>query len=257
MIMYRILSLFDMVERMISDIVKARVETLEQEKIIRYADFSELDKEKQAVAKALSNLFKKGVLRRVSKGMYYKPSYSRFGELPLEDTTIINKYLEVSKKNISYLSGMTIYRGWGLTTQVSKEYLIMNDTRTGSIDINNMTIRFVKTPVSEKINDKDIKLLQILDAFSDIKVIPDCTTTFACKRLTSLIDVLPDENKEKLVDLSRYYQPMVRAVLGCILEKLNKIKLSSSLKNTLNPLTSFSLGISEEFLPNKAKWKIV
>ena len=98
-----------MVERMISDIVKARVETLEQEKIIRYTDFSELDKEKQAVAKALSNLFKKGVLRRVSKGMYYKPSYSRFGELPLEDTTIINKYLEVSKKNISYLSGMTIY----------------------------------------------------------------------------------------------------------------------------------------------------
>lgn len=246
-----------MVELMISDIVKTRVEEFEPEKIIRYADFSELEKDKQAVAKALSNLFKKGILRRVSKGMYYKPSYSKFGELPLEDTTIINKYLELTKKKFSYISGITIYRGWGLTTQLSKEYLIMNDTRTGAISINNMIIRFMKSPVSEKVNDNDIKLLQLLDAFSDIKIIPDCTTTYAAKRLTSLIEILPNESKQRLVNLSLYYQPMVRAVLGCILEKLNEINLSINLKNTLNSLTSFSLGISEEFLPNKAKWKIL
>lgn len=246
-----------MVELMISDVVKTKVEKLESQKIITYADFSEMDKEKQAVAKALSNLFKQGVLRRVSKGMYYKPSYSRFGELPIEDITILNKYLELTKKNISYISGLNIYRGWGLTTQVSKEYIIMNDTKIGSISVNNMIIRFIKTPVLEQISTSDIKLLQILDAFSDIKLIPDCSTTFASKMISSIIVLLPPVYKQRLVELAFYYQPMVRALLGSILEKIGEFNLSSSLKKSLNPLTSFNLGISEEFLPNKSQWKIL
>lgn len=239
---------------MIADAVREKIETIEPTSIFSYSDFSYLEKDKLAVAKALSNLFKKGILKRISKGMYYKPSYSRFGELSPTDTDIINKFLELTKKNIAYLSGTNIYRKMGLTTQLSKEYVIVNDTKQGIIEIQNITIRFMKTPVLETV--KDISYLQLLDAIADIKNISGTTPSKACEIILSKIKAMTFKERKELVKLGLYYKPMTRALLGAIVDLFKEKELSLSLKNTLNPLTSFQIGISEKVLPNKSQWHI-
>ena len=242
---------------MIADKVRDQVKNLETSKLLVYTDFSYPENDKQAIAKELSNLFKKGILRRVSKGMYYKPSFSRLGEVPLSDNEIIHKCLEISKKNIAYLSGTNVYRSMGFTTQLSKEYVIMNDTKQGFNEIQNIYISFVKSPVLEKINETDIKILQIIDAISDIKNIPACTPSNACTILVSLLKNLTVQEKERLSILVQYYKPMVRSIVGAIFQINGEENLSLIMKKNINSLTFFHIGISEQVLPNKSQWHII
>jgi hypothetical protein len=49
----------------------------------------------------------------------------------------------------------------------------------------------------------------------------------------------------------------VRALLGAILEKLGKNQFINQLKEKLNPLTKYKLGISSEKLDTALNWNIV
>lgn len=242
---------------MIMEEVRKQIESVEPMKIISYADFSELSEQKITVAKELSNLFKKGILRRISKGMYYKPAYSRFGELPPADTDILMKYLELSTDKIGYISGTNVYRGMGLTTQLSKEFVIVNDTRQGAVNIQNIRIKFIKTPVktNEELNESDFYLLCILDALLDIKSIPSCTPSRAVTMISNLVAVLSEEKKQRLYTFSLSYRPMVKALLGLIFERIGEKRLSSQLKSTLNPLTKFQVGLNSSLSGNQ--WNIL
>lgn len=240
---------------MIAEKVQKRVNALKPLELFSYSDFSDFEKDKQAVAKALSNLFKKGLIRRLSKGIYYKPEFSRFGELSPTDSAIIKKIIESSKKNIAYVSGTNVYRQMGLTTQLSREYVIMNDTRRGISEIQNIRIRFIKSPVVESV--EDIRYLQLLDAITDIKNISACSPNEACKVILLKLKFMNQKERKLLVKLASYYRPMTRALLGAFVDILGEKKLSAFLKQSLNPLTTFHVGISDKILPNKAKWFIV
>jgi hypothetical protein len=53
------------------------------------------------------------------------------------------------------------------------------------------------------------------------------------------------------------YPPRVRALVGAILESLGKKNQRlDKLKNSLNPLSTFELGIKEKELPTKSNWYI-
>lgn len=243
---------------MIAQEVRKKVETVKVLQILTYNEFNNFNtEEKQAVAKELSNLFKKGILRRVAKGMYYKPSYSRFGELSPTDTDLLIKYIELTKDKIGYLSGTNIYRRMGLTTQLSKEFVIMNDTKKGILNMQDIHIKFVKSPIilKENLPNEDIKLLQILDALLDIKNIPACTPSNAVTIILYLVKNLQKEEKQKLYFFSLSYKPMVRALLGLIFNTISEIELSESIKKTLNPLTKFQVGLENNLLLKE--WNII
>lgn len=243
---------------MIAQEVRKKVETVKALQILTYNEFNNFNtEEKQAVAKELSNLFKKGILKRVAKGMYYKPSYSRFGELSPTDTDLLIKYLELTKDKIGYLSGTNIYRRMGLTTQLSKEFVIMNDTKKGILNMQDIHIKFVKSPIilKENLPNEDIKLLQILDALLDIKNIPACTPSNAVTIILYLVKNLQKEEKQKLYFFSLSYKPMVRALLGLIFNTISEIELSESIKKTLNPLTKFQVGLENNLLLKE--WNII
>ena len=53
--------------------------------------------------------------------------------------------------------------------------------------------------------------------------------------------------QERLAKYAENYKPMVRAVLGAILEQLGN-PLFQNLKQTLNPLTKYNLGIETSSL---------
>lgn len=242
---------------MIAERIREKVEATTPLAIMSFKDFPESYSEKIAVAKELSNLFKKGILKRVSKGMYYKPKYSRFGELSPSDDELITKYIELTTNKVGYISGTNVYRGMGLTTQVSKEYVIVNDTKQGTININNIQIKFIKSPIKiqEEPSENDILLLCILDALQDIKEIPACTPSNAIRILDYHIKELSQEQKQKLYSFALFYKPMVRALLGLLLERNGEQQLSALLKTTLNPLTKFQVGLNSNL--SGKQWNII
>lgn len=234
--------------------VREEIDTFEPGTILTYASFSIPQDKFVNLAKSLSTLCKEGVIKRMTKGMYYKPSFSRFGEQMPTDEAIINTCIESNRKTIAYVSGTNIYRQMGFTTQLSREYVVMNDTRQGVRTIQNLIIRFVKSPVREVV--KEIKYLQLLDAISDIKNIPACTPNDLSRNILVKIKMMPLRERKQLVRLAFYYKPRTRALLGAFMEHLGEKALSATLRETLNPLTSFHIGISEKTLPNKALWQI-
>ena len=53
------------------------------------------------------------------------------------------------------------------------------------------------------------------------------------------------------------YTPRTRALLGAVLKELGLWEQSFKLKETLNPMTKYKVGISKDILPSKEYWNII
>ena len=105
--------------------------------------------------------------------------------------------------------------------------------------------------------DSNYETLGILDAFKDMKRIPDCSETQAVSRLSAIVKKLNDKQIASLIKYALLYPPRVRGLVGAILENNgSKLKGLEKLKASINPLTTIKLGLKETELPNKSKWYI-
>jgi hypothetical protein len=103
---------------------------------------------------------------------------------------------------------------------------------------------------------QEVELRQLLDALRRIKRVPAATPTKVAGLLRARIQALPAADKAQLVQLALTYSPGTRALLGALLERLGESQLSQRLHKTLNPLTSYRLGLSAAALPNRDQWRI-
>lgn len=237
--------------------VKEEINSFEAGKLLTYDNFPVPSDKFSSLAKSLSILCKEGTIKRISKGIYYKPEYFVFGSSLPTDSEILDTVLDMNKSKIAYITGINAYNQLGLTTQVSKEIVVATDKPRRNTTIQNTEMRFVKAKVTQNIEKTlDIPLLQMLDAITDIKVIPDTNINSSCQILLQKIQGLGDSQRQRLTDLVISYPPSTRALTGAFLELLGENILSKLIQNTLNKLTSFKLGISITILPNKFNWKI-
>lgn len=227
--------------------VKQKIFSMEEGRIITYEDFAYLQNF-NAVSLVLSRLAKEGVIQRLEKGKYFKPKKSKFGTTGPGESEIIK-----SLADEGYVSGSVAYNKLGLTTQVPNEVTIIGKKYNRKTKIGKLSVRYQKREGS--FNNKSRKYLQILDAIKDIKKIPGTGTNEALSRLIGIIEEMSATEQERLVKYGMDYKPMVRALLGAILEKIGN-QLYENLKRTLNPLTSYNIGILSEVLPNMTHWKI-
>ena len=96
-----------------------------------------------------------------------------------------------------------------------------------------------------------------MDAFKDIKRIPDCSTSQAIRRLCAITKDLNEKQIESLLKYALAYPPRVRALAGAVLEQNGiNTKGIQKLKDSLNPFTTFEFGLKEKDLPNKSNWHI-
>ena len=104
--------------------------------------------------------------------------------------------------------------------------------------------------------EDNYQMLGFLDAMKDLKNIPDVEISQAIIFFKNKIGQL---SKQQVQDMIRYavaYPPRVRALLGAILETMNKTHKLEMLRLTLNPLTRYELGISEADLKTATNWNI-
>lgn len=66
-------------------------------------------RKKEAVFKALNRMVKAGKISKLSKGKYYKPEKTPFGEWQPDQEQVVKDLLEDDGKLIGYLTGYSIY----------------------------------------------------------------------------------------------------------------------------------------------------
>lgn len=204
---------------------------------------------RSSLAMALSRLVKKEILTRIKNGLYLKPKTGKFGVLPPTREAIVRAVTKNGKTG--YISGVSAYNRLGFTTQVPNTLTIKGGVSRGSFSIKGVSLK--KSPGKEPIRKKDIPLMVLLDSIRQIKDIPDSKVEDVIQQIKKNISKLSKLEKIRLIDLALESKPVVRAVVGAIIEETNP-ELIERLLKSLNPLTKFKLRINN--LKFQKKWKI-
>jgi hypothetical protein len=219
-----------------------------------YKDLNIDKQEFQAAAKALERLQKDGLIKKVSKGIFYKPEQTIFGELKPDKNEQLKPYLFKNNQRIAYETGISLYNRMGLTTQMAFTIQIASRSKRIKLNRNGLKAEAVKSYV--EVNDENYQYLGILDAIKDIKRIPDYSTSQILRILIGQFNMIEIVDLQKLITYAMYYPPRVRALLGAIIENQSPTIDLSQLKDSLNPLTKVNLRINGNDLPTIKNWNI-
>lgn len=237
----------------IAEQIKKKLYSVPDGVILTLNDFDIDAKYGLALAKALSRLVSKGDLKKVSKGRYYKPRKTMFGELKPAPAEIVKDFLEKGGKQIGYITGTEAFASIGLTTQITSSVMIGTNKYRRPLQRGDYSISFLLQQNS--ITEINIPLLRILDAVRLIREIPASTPDDTVLRLMKIIKDLSGQQKKILCSLAEQYTPCVRALLGAIMEQ-NGDK-TYNLKSSLNGVTTYKLNIADRVLLTKKNWNIV
>ncbi len=234
--------------------IEKKINNIEIGDTFTYKDLAIKREEYSAATKTIERLIKKGRIKRISTGIFYKPKQSIFGELKPNEEKIISPYLFKNGKRIAYITGLLLYNKMGLTTQIPKEISIASNKKRIYISKGSIKASAVKSYV--EVTEENYKLLELLDTLKDFNKIPDLDKKSALIILTDKILALNKKQKKELIETTLEYPPRVRAFLGALLENTNKNINTKSLDDSLNPLSEYRLGITKDILPTVEKWKI-
>ena len=238
-----------------TDIITSKLNRFPQGYVFTYEDFHLEVERKEAVIKALNRMVASGKIEKLSKGKYYKPEKTPFGDLQPNQEQIVKDLLEDDGKLIGYLTCLSIYNKLGLTTQVSNTIQIGKNVTAPAFKRNRYNISFIKQ--KNTITKDNIPMFQVLDAIRFIKKIPDSTIEQSLKRLIAIIEEVPALDLYTIVRLALKYPPATRALLGAILEDLGHIGFILGLYKSLNPITKYKIKGADKILPNTQNWNII
>ena len=236
----------------IIDIVENRINKMRDGYVFTSTDFIDIVRDPAILSRTFRLLVNSGKIKKASKGRFYKPVKSVFGTLPPYEEWMVQDFLMDGKQIIGYMTGQYAYSVLGLSTQISSVYTIGSNRYRRMVTRGNTQIRFVVQP--NTITRANIPLLRILDSIRFIRQIPACTPMEACDILRKTICALSEEERKQLASLSMKYTDYVRAIVGAILDETDT--KTDILYNSLNPATVYKIGLNEEVLPNRKKWRI-
>ena len=227
-----------------------RIKKGEEDCLWTYRDFADLPG--IAVAAALSRLTKKGCVRRVRNGVYYVPRVTRFGTTTPAPPRVAAAAL--TRRGIAWNpTGHAAYNRLGLTTQVSATttFAVSRNVRLAST---RPSIRLILRPAAA-VRSASADERAVLDALRDLRRIPDTTPENVIARVSDLFR----SNRISFARVARFARrepPRVRAVLGAIGSSIvADANILEELRGSLNPMTHFSLGLSDK-LATAREWNI-
>jgi hypothetical protein len=238
----------------ITDIVINRINRFKSGYIFTYNDFDIPVDRIEALKKALSRLVHSGKIIRLSKGQFYKPEITEFGNLRPQEYQVVKDLLEEDNRVIGYLTGVSMFNKLGLTNQVSNTIQIGTNIYRSARRRGKFSIRFILQ--KNTITKDNIYLLQILDSIRFIKRIQDSDIADSCSVLISLIKDLNGDDKKSIARYALKYNPGTRAMTGAMLDKVSDLEITQSLLSSLKAATTFEYNIPDELLPQKLKWRI-
>jgi hypothetical protein len=239
--------------------IENRINEFKDGTTFKYQQLSIESNQYIAAAKAMERFIEKGLIKRVSTGIFYKPKQTAFGELMPNEEELLKPYLFQNGKRIAYVTGISLYNRMGLTTQVPKNIKIASRDKRITVSIGKIQGTPVKSYVD--VTDNNFYLLEILDALKDFRRIPNLDNASAVSMILSLLKRLNKKERKQVMNFALSYPPRVRAFLGALVESI----VSSSdrtndelvtLKESLNPLSEYNYGISENILSTSPIWNM-
>ncbi|HVA48209.1 MAG TPA: DUF6088 family protein [Pirellulales bacterium] len=220
--------------RRVTGLVRQRIER-GGERLWRYADFHELPF--ASVAQALSRLARAGEIQRLSKGIYYRPRQTAFGE-SRPNPAAIQKL--ASPRKAIFPSGIAAASLLGFTTQQPKR----GEVATTALSLprklvgDKTVIHFRRPAAWANLSKTDAAMLDFLRRKAEpSELSPDDTV----RRTLTLID--EGGRFERLLKAAHSEPPRVRAILGALGEQLGKrTNVLGRLRASLNPLSRFDFG---------------
>jgi hypothetical protein len=88
----------------------------------------------------------------------------------------------------------------------------------------------------------------LLDSIKNIKRIPDTTPDNSYNRISAIIKSLDEKSLDLMIKLAMKYNPMTRAIAGAIIEELYGEEKATILRDTLNPITIYKVGLTKKVL---------
>ena len=236
-----------------TEAIEKRINEIGTGIVFSYSDLQLPPETQRAAAMALSRMVAQNKIKKVSKGRFYRPAISRLGEMSPMLDELTKDLLFKDGKRIGYITGLSAFSQLGLTTQISSKILIGSKYYRRPLKRGNYEISFTKQ--ENKLTEKSIPLLRILDSLKHIRKIPSSTIDDSISCIIKVIARLSPEEVKNIIHFSEPYPASVKALLGAILEynrqDFEKLKLQ------LNPFTKYKLGIMEKMLPNKNNWNII
>ncbi len=238
----------------VAEKIVTKVSTMLPGNTFNYQELGIAPDEYVAAAKAIERLIKKSVIERASKGLFYIPKKTAFGNLKPAEEELLKPYLFNGVQRVAYITGIALFNRMGITTQVPKNIRIASRDKRIITRIGSMQVKSVKSYVD--VTNENCKLLELLDVIKDLKTIPDTDKSQTIRFLLKRTGDLSNEDKETLVDIALKYPPRVRAMVGALLEKLSQVEKLDELKKSINPLTTYDFGISKLQLSTIENWNI-
>lgn len=233
--------------------IEQQIEKMPTGNTFQYAQLNIAPREYNTAAKALERLCKKGVIKKFSKGKFYKPKQTIFGELSPSEDQVLQTYLFEEQKRIAYITGTYLYNQMGLTTQIPKKMKIASQSKRIYATAGAMTASPVKSYV--EVNEGNYKLLEFLDSLKDLNNIPDLDKATAMRIFKERLRSLDKKQQALLMEIALKYPPRVRALLGALIENIGLDIPIRKLRNSLNPLSNYDYKIVD-LIPNAKNWNI-
>lgn len=234
--------------------IKEKINSIKDGETFSYSQLSIENSEYQTAAKSIERLIKKGIIKRISTGIFYKPKKTAFGELLPNNEEIIKPYLFKNGKRIAYITSTSLYNKLGLTLQIPQ--ILKIASRENEIKINKSNIKAIPAKSYVDVTNKNYHYLEILDSIKDFKKIQDLNIENGITILLNILKKFKREELSKVIKLSLKYPPRARALLGALLESIDLKNNLTDLQKSLNPLSIYSLGIGKNILPTIENWNI-
>ena len=237
----------------VTEKIEKRIKRMPEGTTFKYRQLNITASEYSAAVKAIERLIAKKVIKRISTGIFYKPKKTVFGELRPGESEIIKPYLFEQGKRVAYITGTALYNNLGLTTQVPKIIKIASRSKRITINTGSLKAKPVKSYVD--VTKDNFRLLEILDILKDFVKIPDMDKEVGITFLLNKLKDLSEKDGARIIKYALQYPPRTRAFLGALLNQLNKQE-NKTVKESLNPLTNYELGINDELLSTAPNWNI-
>jgi len=232
--------------RSTSALVRRRVET-GGERLWRHEDFASLPP--QAVGQALSRLSRSGELRRLSKGVYYRPRKTSFGDS--RPNPVMLRELATVHADV-FPSGVAAAALLGFTTQNPARPELATTARSLPRKLvgESALVRTRRPRAWSALSREDAAFLELLRDGARASALPRRET--ALRLLTLLRE---DGRLERLLRVAPTEPPRVRAMLGALGEELGaEQRLLQRLHASLNPLSRYEFGPLAE-LKCAGRWR--
>lgn len=200
------------------------------ERFWKFSDFEGLPP--QAVAQALSRLAREGFLKRIRRGLYYRPKPTILGESQPASSDIALQLL----KGPVHPAGLTAANILGFTTQNPRRPELATSAKT-SPTLRDASVRTRRSPNRAQLSEHEGGLLEFLRTSARLSDLSPLETT------QRLLTQLRKMNLDLLTDAAKAEPPRVRAMLGALGEELGfSPRKLRALKSGLNPLSRFDFG---------------